>query len=61
MASLFGDFGLVATAIVFIFVYANLVLGTCSPIHFRVVSAMVGIFCVMISITAGYGISFAAG
>ena len=40
LASLFGDFGLVATAIVFIFIYANLVLGTCSPIHFRVVSRL---------------------
>ena len=60
-ADLFGDFFIVAISIAFIFIYSNLVLGACSPIHFRSVSAMFGIFCVFISITAGYGIAFATG
>ena len=50
-----------AIAIAFIFVYSNLVLGTCSPIQFRSVSAIIGIFCVLISIAAGYGTALAAG
>ena len=35
LAELFGDFGLVAAAILLIFVYANIVLGSCSPIFMR--------------------------
>ena len=44
-------------AIVLIFVYSNLVLGNCSPIHFRSASASVGIFCVAVSVLSGYGLA----
>ena len=49
------------TALLLIYFYSFFVLGSCSPIHMRVISAMVGLCCVGISIAAGYGISFLAG
>ena len=44
-----------------IFVYTNIVLGSCSPIYFRSVSAMVGLGCVLFAISSGYGLAFALG
>ena len=48
-------------AIFLIFVYANLVLGSCSPIHLRTASASIGIFCVTLSVLSGYGLAFLLG
>ena len=55
------DVGLLASALLMIYTYSFFVLGSCSPTHMRIVSAMIGITCVGISIVAGYGISFALG
>ena len=56
-----GDAVLMLTALIMIYIYSLSVLGSCSPIHMRVISAMVGLFCVGLSIAAGYGISFFMG
>ena len=56
-----ADVGLLGSALLLIYTYSFFVLGSCSPTHLRVVSAIVGISCVGISIIAGYGISFALG
>ena len=55
------DAGLLLSAFLMIFIYSFFVLGACSPIHMRIVSAIVGLSCVGLSIAAGYGISFTAG
>ena len=55
------DAGLLVSAFVLIFLYSFFVLGACSPIHMRVTSAIIGLSCVILSIAAGYGISFYAG
>ena len=57
MVTLFGDFGLVAAAILLIFVYSNIVLGSCSPIYMRSLSAIVGLVCVILSVTTGYAVA----
>ena len=44
-----------------IYTYSFFVLGSCSPVHMRVVSAMLGLCCVGLSIVSGYGISFLLG
>ena len=56
-----NDVGLLLTAIVLIVTYCILVLGSCSPVHFRFVTSLFGLFCVLLSTMAGYGISFYAG
>ena len=56
-----ADLGLLGSAILLIYTYSFLVLGSCSPTHMRVISALVGISCVGLSIVAGYGISFLLG
>ena len=48
-------------AIFLIFVYTNLVLGNCSPLHLRTASASIGIFCVVLSVLSGYGLAFLIG
>ena len=57
LTQLFGDFGLVAASILLIFIYANIVLGSCSPIFMRSFSAMVGLTCVILSVTTGYAVA----
>ena len=57
----FADVGLVLAAILLIFMYANLVLGSCSPIHLRTASASIGIFCVTLAVLSGYGLAFLLG
>ena len=52
---------LLATSITLIITYSFFVLGGCSPIHMRAVTALVGISCVILSALAGYGVSFYAG
>ena len=56
-----GDFGLVMLSIIMIFLYANMVLGSCSPLHFRSASASIGIFCVVLSVMSGYGLAAVIG
>ena len=41
--------------------YTNLVLGSFSPIHFRSLSAVIGLCCVGLAVTSGYGIALAFG
>ena len=53
----YGDLALVFLAITLIFLYSNLVLGSCSPVHFRAASASVGVFCVGVSVISGYGLA----
>lgn len=55
------DAALLVTAFLMIFIYSFFVLGACSPIHMRVLSAIIGLSCVGLSISAGYGLSFIAG
>ena len=50
-----------AIALLLIYTYSFFVLGSCSPIHMRIVSAMFGLLCVGLSIAAGYGIAFLSG
>ena len=61
MSSIGADVSLMLIALLLIYIYSFFVLGSCSPIHMRVVSAMVGLLCVGISIAAGYGIAFYFG
>ena len=61
IASAIVDVSLLVTSLFLIYTYSFLVLGNCSPIHLRIISAFVGLCCVGISITAGYGMSFLAG
>ena len=55
------DIILLAVAVCLVSVYSYIVLGSFSPVHFRAVTAAVGMFCVLISIAAGYAICFLAG
>ena len=55
------DAGLLLSAFLLIFSYSFFVLGSCSPVHMRVLSAMIGLSCVGLSIAAGYSLSFGAG
>ena len=55
------EIGIMLIALVLIYCYSCVVLGNCSPIHLRVVSAMVGLTCVGLSVTAGYGVAFGLG
>ena len=48
-------------AITFISVYSYLVLGNFSPIHMRAASALVGMTCVGLAVTSGYGIAAFSG
>ena len=56
-----ADVGLMGAALVLIYIYSFFVLGSCSPIHMRCVSAIVGISCIGLSTAAGYGTAFASG
>ena len=50
-----------AAAIILIFVYANIVLGSCSPIYMRSLSAMIGLACVILSVVTGYAVASSFG
>lgn len=50
-----------ALAILLVFTYSLFVLGSFSPVHFRSLTALIGMGCVLISLTSGYGIAFALG
>ena len=56
-----SDLELMLIAIALVSTYSFFVLGSCSPVHFRVVTAIVGIGCVVLATTTGYAISFAVG
>ena len=49
------------TSVSLIFIYSFFVLGSCSPVHMRIISALMGLTCVGLSICAGYGIAFYMG
>ena len=55
------DVTLLGSALLLIFIYSIVVLGSCSPIHMRLVSAMIGLSCVGISLASGYGVAFYLG
>ena len=55
------DIILLGVAVCLVSVYSYIVLGSFSPIHFRAATAGIGMFCVLISITAGYAICFLSG
>ena len=60
-ANVFADGVLMSVAITLVSIYSYLVLGSFSPILFRAYTALVGILCVMISITSGYALAFGLG
>ena len=41
--------------------YSFVVIGGMSPVHFRSATALVGMSCILLSITSGYGIALALG
>ena len=49
------------SAIILITLYSYFVLGSCSPLHFRALAAMVGLSCVLLATTSGYAIAFSFG
>ena len=57
ISSALVDATLLITAIFMIYFYSFFVLGSCSPIHMRIVSAFFGLCCIGISAAAGYGIA----
>ena len=61
LGTLGEEIGIMMIALLLIYAYSCLVLGNCSPVHLRVVSAMVGLCCVGLSVTAGYGLASALG
>ena len=48
-------------AVLLILSYSFVVIGALSPVHFRSVTALVGISCVLLSIASGYGIALTLG
>ena len=52
---------LMLTALLFIYIYSIFVLGSCSPIHMRIITAVIGLSCVGLSIGSGYGLAFLSG
>ena len=55
------DGSLMAASVLLISIYSILILGNCSPIHFRAASSGMGILCVILSTIAGYGLFAAFG
>lgn len=55
------DFKLIFMAIILVAVYTVLMLGNFSPLHCRCVLATVGLFCVMLAYTSGFGLMFLFG
>ena len=56
-----GDLIMMGISLSLVTIYSLFVLGSCSPVHFRCVTALIGLTCVLLATTAGYGMSFAAG
>ena len=56
-----SDAILIACSVMLIYLYSLIVLGSCSPIHMRVVSAVIGLCCIGLSILSGYGIAIYTG
>ena len=56
-----ADAVLLTTSLLIITIYSYLVLGSFSPVHFRSLTAMVGISCVILSILSGYALAFWIG
>ena len=45
-------------AVAMIVIYCSMFLGSCSPIHCRVLVALTGVMCVLIACASGYGICY---
>ena len=58
---LWGDIRIVIGAVLVICVYLTLNLGSCSPLHCRIVLAVCGIICVLVAVASGYSICFVNG
>lgn len=56
-----SDVGLLGIAVVLVSTYSFFVLGSLSPIHFRSVTSLLGIFCVLLGTGAGYATAFFIG
>jgi Niemann-Pick C1 protein len=52
-----GDLTLVQVAIGFVAIYCIFFLGSCSPIHFRSLAALVALLCVALAYSASYGLA----
>jgi len=61
MKSIAVDIALLGVAVTLVSLYSYLVLGSFSPVHFRFVTGLIGMSCVLISITAAYAGAFAMG
>ena len=57
----FGDILLMAVSITLVTCYSFLVLGSFSPVHFRSLSAIVGLGCILLSTVTGYSVAFLLG
>jgi len=57
----FSDVTLMIIAIILVSCYSYFVLGSFSPVHFRSLSAMVGIGCILLSTATGYAVALAVG
>ena len=55
------DAFLMLIAVLLVMLYSFFALGSCSPIHCRSVSAIIGLICVLLASTSGYALSFASG
>ena len=55
------DLVYMVVAVLLILSYSFVVIGAMSPVHFRSVTALVGISCVLLSIASGYGIALTLG
>lgn len=56
-----SDLALIQIAIMLVAVYTILVLGAFSPIHCRLVTALMGLLCVGLSYASGFGLCFLLG
>lgn len=55
------DFNLIFLAIFLVAIYTICVLGNCSPMHCRCVVALVGLLCIILAYTAGFGFMYIVG
>lgn len=61
IATLTGDiiYGVISVSL--IVMYCSAFLGSCSPIHCRLLVALTGVLCVLLACAAGYGICYIYG
>lgn len=61
IATLVGDIIYGAIAVAFIVFYCSAFLGSCSPIHCRLIVALTGVLCVLLACASGFGICYIYG